>query len=129
NRENVHGNQASISGRRRFTGGQESPSPVRLSQRQVSRLQRLGGWIAPGTEVVLLPRDMDIPRGEAELVKRKRRRILFGAAGIAGVLLVTLGLSRLGPAVPGVERASVLVDTVKRGSMLREVRGPGTLVP
>jgi HlyD family secretion protein len=72
---------------------------------------------------------MDIPRGEAELVKRKRRRLLFGAAGIAGVLLVTLGLSRLGPAVPGVERASVLVDTVKRGSMLREVRGPGTLVP
>ncbi len=43
--------------------------------------------------------------------------------------MVTLGLSRLKPASPSVEKSSVLVDTVKRGSMLREVRGNGTLVP
>lgn len=45
------------------------------------------------------------------------------------VAAVTLGLSRLEPASPGVERSAVWIDTVKRGSMLRQVRGPGTLVP
>ena len=44
-------------------------------------------------------------------------------------LLVTVGLSRLKPAAPSVERATVLIDTVKRGPMLRQVRGLGTLVP
>lgn len=45
------------------------------------------------------------------------------------VPLVTWGLSRLKPAAPGVERATVWLDTVKRGPMLRQVRGLGTLVP
>jgi HlyD family secretion protein len=72
---------------------------------------------------------MDIPRGDSEIKKRRRRRFLLGGAGLAAVLLLTLGLSRLGPAAPSVERASVLIDTVKKGPMLREVRGPGTLVP
>ena len=45
------------------------------------------------------------------------------------MLLITLGLSRLKPAAPGVERATLWIDTVKRGPMLREVRGSGTLVP
>jgi multidrug resistance efflux pump len=40
-----------------------------------------------------------------------------------------MGLSRLKPAAPTVERATVWVDTVKRGPMLRQVRGLGTLVP
>jgi HlyD family secretion protein len=43
--------------------------------------------------------------------------------------LITLGLSRLKPAAPSVERATVWIDTVKRGPMLRQVRGLGTLVP
>ena len=43
--------------------------------------------------------------------------------------LVTMGLSRLKPAAPTVERSTVWVDTVKRGSVLRQVRGLGTLVP
>jgi HlyD family secretion protein len=72
---------------------------------------------------------MDIPRGESVIVAKKRKRLILGAAGLAAVLLITLGLSRLSPAAPTVERASVVVDTVKRGEMLREVRGPGTLVP
>jgi HlyD family secretion protein len=42
---------------------------------------------------------------------------------------VTVGLSRLKPAAPALSKASVWVDTVKRGSMLREVRGAGALVP
>lgn len=45
------------------------------------------------------------------------------------VLAVTLGLSRLKPAAPTVERGTVWIDTVKRGEMLRQVRGTGTLVP
>jgi HlyD family secretion protein len=48
---------------------------------------------------------------------------------IVVVVLVTIGLSRLEPAAPSVEKATVWVDTVKRGPMLRQVRGSGTLVP
>lgn len=43
--------------------------------------------------------------------------------------LVTMGLSRLKPAAPGVDRSTVWIDTVKRGPMLRQVRGLGTLTP
>src|SRR5919106_6096179 len=54
---------------------------------------------------------------------------MYAAATAAGVIFVTLALSRLSPAAPTVERSTVWIDTVKRGSMLRQVRGPGTLVP
>ncbi|HVQ30084.1 MAG TPA: HlyD family efflux transporter periplasmic adaptor subunit [Vicinamibacteria bacterium] len=71
---------------------------------------------------------MDIAR-PSQVAAKRRRRILMGAAGLAAVLLITLGLSRLKPAAPSVERATVLIDTVKRGELLRQVRGLGTLVP
>jgi HlyD family secretion protein len=71
---------------------------------------------------------MDIARPSQAAAKR-RKRILMGAAGLAAVLLITLGLSRLKPAAPSVERATVWIDTVKQGEMLRQVRGLGTLVP
>jgi HlyD family secretion protein len=71
---------------------------------------------------------MDIARPSQAAAKR-RRRIMLGAAGLGAVLLITLGLSRLKPAAPSVERATVWIDTVKRGEMLRQVRGLGTLVP
>ncbi|HEV7491992.1 MAG TPA: HlyD family efflux transporter periplasmic adaptor subunit [Rhodanobacteraceae bacterium] len=71
---------------------------------------------------------MDIAR--PELKQRKRRRQYLIGAGVAILLLLAVaGLSALGPAIPSIERSSVLVDTVKRGELLREVRGPGTLVP
>ncbi len=71
---------------------------------------------------------MDIPRtGEAQ--RRRLRRTFVIVAGIAVVSLVTIGLARLEPAAPTVETETVLIDTVKRGLMLRQVRGPGTLVP
>jgi len=71
---------------------------------------------------------MDIAR--PELKQRKRRKQLV-TGGVIAVLLAAagIGIAALGPAVPSVERSSVLVDTVKRGELLREVRGPGTLVP
>jgi HlyD family secretion protein len=71
---------------------------------------------------------MDIARpGRAREIRA--RKIMYGAAGLGVVLLITLGLSRLKPAAPGVEKATVWIDTVKRGPMLRQVRGLGTLVP
>ena len=54
---------------------------------------------------------------------------MFGAVGIIVIVLVSVVLARLKPAAPTVERATVWVDTVKRGPMVRQVRGLGTLVP
>lgn len=71
---------------------------------------------------------MDIARPDL-LEKKKKRRIAWGAAVAAAVITLTLGVSRLKPAAPTVERATVVIDTVKRGEMVREVRGLGTLVP
>ncbi|MGH9701437.1 MAG: efflux RND transporter periplasmic adaptor subunit [Candidatus Acidiferrales bacterium] len=71
---------------------------------------------------------MDFARPDAQR-KKKNRRILYTVVGLAVVLLVTVALARLKPAVPTVERATVWTDTVKRGPMLREVRGLGTLIP
>jgi HlyD family secretion protein len=72
---------------------------------------------------------MDIARPPEERNRRKRRRILYGAAGVVAILLITLGLSRLESAAPSVDRATVWTDVVKRGNMVRQVRGLGTLVP
>jgi HlyD family secretion protein len=71
---------------------------------------------------------MDIARPELKKQKR-RRQYVIGAAVAACLLVAVAGLAALGPAIPSVERSSVLVDQVKRGELLREVRGPGTLVP
>jgi HlyD family secretion protein len=71
---------------------------------------------------------MDIARPELKK-KKRRRQYLIGAAVAACLLVAVAGLAALGPAIPSVERSSVLVDQVKRGELLREVRGPGTLVP
>jgi HlyD family secretion protein len=71
---------------------------------------------------------MDIPRPNVAAKKRKRR-ILVISAVVLGVVLATFALSRLKPAVPSVDRSTVWIDTVKRGPMVRQVRGLGTLVP
>jgi HlyD family secretion protein len=55
--------------------------------------------------------------------------MLVGAGLLLLVIAAGAGLAALGPAMPTVERSSLLVGTVKRGELLREVRGPGTLVP
>jgi len=62
--------------------------------------------------------------------KRKRvRRILWASVAVVAVAAISLGVSRLKPAAPSVDRAVVWIDSVKRGPMLRQVRGSGTLVP
>ena len=71
---------------------------------------------------------MDIARPELER-KRRLLRIIYVVAGLVIVALVTVGLSRLKAAAPTVDKSAVWTDTVKRGPMLREVRGLGTLVP
>ena len=71
---------------------------------------------------------MDVPRTGVAAKKRKRR-IMIIAASVLGLILATVAISRLKPAVPSVDRSTVWIDTVKRGPMVRQVRGLGTLVP
>ncbi len=68
---------------------------------------------------------VDIPRAPK---KKTRRYILLGGA-ILGVTVVTVGLARLKPAAPSVDGGTLWRDTVRLGTMIRQVRGPGTLVP
>ncbi|HXO43785.1 MAG TPA: efflux RND transporter periplasmic adaptor subunit, partial [Thermoanaerobaculia bacterium] len=71
---------------------------------------------------------MDIVRtGQVE--KRRRRNVFIAIGAVLAIGLITLGLSRLKPAAPTVERQTVWIDTVQRGEMVRQVRGSGTLVP
>lgn len=71
---------------------------------------------------------MDIPRKSAAK-KRRIKRIIYAFTTVVVVGLITLGVSRLQPAAPSVDKATILPDTVKRGPMVRQVRGLGTLVP
>ena len=71
---------------------------------------------------------MDIARPEFKRQKRQRQ-IIWSAVGVVCLGAVTIGVSRLKPAAPEVERSTVWTDTVKRGSMLRQVRGLGSLIP
>ena len=71
---------------------------------------------------------VDIARPDLP-VARRRRRLLIGGAVVVVLAAVSFAVSRLQPAAPVIERASVWIDTVKRGPFVREVRGTGTLVP
>ena len=70
---------------------------------------------------------MDIARPDISRKKRRQRIIAVGIS-VALLALITAGVSRLKPALPTVD-GPVYTDTVKRGTMLREIRGNGTLVP
>jgi HlyD family secretion protein len=71
---------------------------------------------------------VDIAR-PSQARKKKIRRILYISIAVIVVAGISLGVSRLKPAAPTVDRAVVWIDAVKKGSMLRQVRGSGTLVP
>jgi HlyD family secretion protein len=71
---------------------------------------------------------MDVKRPQ----RKNRRRVklaVYALLAVLAVALITYGLSRLKPAAPSVERGTIVTDTVKRGEMLLQVRGNGTLVP
>jgi HlyD family secretion protein len=71
---------------------------------------------------------MDIKRPDNARTK-KIRRIVYAVSAVLFTGGVTIGVSRLRPAAPSVDRATIWTDEVKRGSMLRNVHGLGTLVP
>jgi HlyD family secretion protein len=71
---------------------------------------------------------MDIARPEFKQ-KKRRRQIASAAVVVVAVAILTVIVYRLKPAAPTVERGTVWTDSVKRGSMLRQVRGIGSLVP
>jgi multidrug efflux pump subunit AcrA (membrane-fusion protein) len=68
---------------------------------------------------------VDIPRAPTG----NRKRYVQGGIAAGGVILLTILLASLKPAAPSVDREVVSLDGVRRGTMVREVRGPGTLVP
>src|ERR1700689_4498796 len=71
---------------------------------------------------------MDIQRPSQAKAKLRKRIYIGSAIGLA-LIAITVLLARLKPAVPTVDKSLVWVDTVKRGPMVRQVHGPGTLVP
>jgi len=68
---------------------------------------------------------VDIPRERAP----NRRRYVYGAVGLVAVVAAVIGVASLKPAAPSVDRSSVVIDSVRRGDMVIDVRGPGSLVP
>src|SRR5881394_3771290 len=72
--------------------------------------------------------NMDVARPDLAR-RKKRRRLLFIISALLALAVITMALSRLKPAAPSVEKSAIWTDVVKRGEMLRQVRGNGTLVP
>ena len=72
---------------------------------------------------------MDIKRAPKSKLKKKIRTAIMIVVGIAAIGGITYGLTKLKPAAPTLERAPAVIETVKRGEMVRDVRGNGTLVP
>jgi len=70
-------------------------------------------------------RTVDIPR---QAGPKRRKWITYGGAGVLLLGVATAALARMDPAAPSVDRATLWVDTVSKGEMMRQVRGPGTLV-
>ena len=68
---------------------------------------------------------MDIPRERAP----DKRRYIYGGIGLLVIIAVVIGVASLKPAAPTVDRSSVVIDSVRRGDMVIDVRGPGSLVP
>jgi HlyD family secretion protein len=84
---------------------------------------------APGFTGLAHPgRVMDVPRPFAAKARR-RRQTIYAALGVTLFAGVTMGVSKLKPAAPAVDRSGLWIDTVKRGPMVRQVHGIGTLAP
>src|SRR5919112_1057710 len=72
---------------------------------------------------------MDIKRPPKSKIKKKIRNAVMIVVGIAAIGGITYGLTKLKPAAPTLDRSTAVIETVKRGEMVRDVRGNGTLVP
>src|SRR5678810_1446547 len=72
---------------------------------------------------------MDIKRPPKSKLKKKIRTAIFIVIGVVGIGGITYGLTKLKPAAPTLDRSTAVIETVKRGEMVRDVRGNGTLVP
>jgi HlyD family secretion protein len=72
---------------------------------------------------------MDIKRPPKSKLKKKIRNALMIVIGLAAIGGITYGLTKLKPAAPTLDRSTAVIETVKRGEMVRDVRGNGTLVP
>lgn len=72
---------------------------------------------------------MDIKRPPKSKLKKKIRMAILIVVGLAGLGGITYGLAKLKPAAPTLDRSTAVIETVKRGEMVRDVRGNGTLVP
>jgi len=72
---------------------------------------------------------MDIKRPPKSKLKKKLRTAVFVVVGLAAIAGITYGLTKLKPAAPALDPSTAVIDTVKRGEMVRDVRGNGTLVP
>ncbi len=90
----------------------------------------IGGSSEPARTTGFTPvtSSMDVARPDLARKKRKRRLIIVGAS-ILGFALIWIAIARLQPAAMSVDRNGVWTGVVKRGPMLRQVRGLGTLVP
>lgn len=71
---------------------------------------------------------MDIVRPDRKQ-QQNRRRIVYAVAAALAIGVVTVGIAQLKPAAPVVDRSAIVVEAVRRGPMLRQVRGTGSLVP
>src|SRR5712692_6722679 len=74
------------------------------------------------------PKIVDIPLKKSSRRKRRIHIVIYSVIGLLAVSIITLGVSRLRPAAPTLERSTALIETVKRGPLLRDVHGTGTLV-
>jgi HlyD family secretion protein len=72
---------------------------------------------------------MDVARDPSILKRKRLKQVAYVVAALLVVVLVSVALARMEPAAPTVDRATLLVDTVRRGPFVRQVRGLGTLVP
>jgi len=72
---------------------------------------------------------MDIKRPPKSKIKKRIRTAVLLVLGVAALAGITYGLTLLKPAAPAVDRSTTVIDSVKRGEMVREVHGVGTLVP
>lgn len=72
---------------------------------------------------------VDIARPASVKRNKKIKQAIYAGIALVVIVVITVAVSQLKPAAPTVERSTVWVDTVKRGDMIRQIRGSGTLVP